>query len=96
MATVPIERIKEAIQAEGLGLIKTYGPVYQHQLFNLPEARYRIAAETCLISETTATQRALVLLHHWLDADEKTIDAIGEILAKIASAGKNLMQTGNK
>ena len=96
MATVPLERIKEAIQAEGLGLTKTYGPVYRHMLFNVPEERYRIAGETCPISETTATQQALVLPHQWLDADEKTIDAIGEILAKVASAGESLMQTGDK
>lgn len=96
VASVPIERIQEAIHAEGLDLGKTYGPVYQHMLFNMPEERYRIAGNTCPISETTATQHTLVLPHQWLDADEKTIDAIGEILVKVASAGKNLMQTGDK
>lgn len=89
-ADVPIERITEAIQAEGLALTGTYGPVYRHMLFNMPEDKYRIAGGACSVSETIATQRTLLFMHQWLSADEKTIDAIGEILAKVAQNAAEL------
>lgn len=83
IADIPIDRIAEAIAAEGLGMGKTYGVVYKHLIYNMPPERFRVADGKCEVAEGIGTDRVLCLGHQWLDADDETIDAIGEIIAKV-------------
>ncbi|MCD4825096.1 MAG: DegT/DnrJ/EryC1/StrS family aminotransferase [Phycisphaerae bacterium] len=91
-ADVPLERIGNALEAEGLVFPKTYGPVYKHTLYNLPADSYRIDGGSCPVAETICEKHALLLMHQWLASDEKTIDAIGEIIAKVALDAEALRQ----
>jgi dTDP-4-amino-4,6-dideoxygalactose transaminase len=90
LTDVPLSRILEAIQAEGLTMGGTYGSVYQHMLWNIPESQYRIADGGCPVADGVGSQRAAVLPHQWLGADEETIGAIGEILVKVAANAEAL------
>lgn len=86
LVRVPLETLLKALAAEGLreGVYTTYGPVYQHTLFNIPPSKYRLALEGCPVAEGLAFQRTLVLPHQWLGADERTIDTLGNIFLKIS------------
>ena len=90
LSEVPQARILEAVHAEGLSLSGTYGSVYHHTLWNLPASDFRIADGGCPIADGIATTHALVLAHQWLGADEKTIEAIGDILVKVAANADEL------
>ena len=85
LADIPRSTILEAAAAEGLPLGGTFGPVYKHILFNLPPDQYSIAGGSCGVTEGVGTDRAFVLSHPWLGSDEKNIDTIGQILAKLAN-----------
>lgn len=89
-AHLPRNTIVEALKAEGLKTGGSYGPVYDHVLFNLPDHCYRVHGGRCEVAEHTATDRAVLLPHHWLGSDEETINAIGEIIAKVASHAEKL------
>lgn len=92
-ANIPRNRLQEALAAEGLPTCGTYGPVYRHMLYNMPRQRYRIAGgETCPVADTIGTDRAVGLLHQRLDADDTTLDAIGDIVAKVAQNVPSLKQ----
>lgn len=84
LVRVPLKVLLEAIAAEGLHMIPTYGPVYQHVLFNLPKTKYRIA-DICSVAEGLATKHTATMSHQWLGADEQTINIIGDILVKVAA-----------
>ncbi|MBS3762276.1 MAG: DegT/DnrJ/EryC1/StrS family aminotransferase [Planctomycetes bacterium] len=87
---VPRASLVEALEAEGLNVGGTYGPVYDHVLFNPPEDRYRIHGGRCEVAEYVATERAVSLSHPWLGADEETIDAVGEIFTKVATQADDI------
>ncbi len=82
--SVDDKMIADAAAAEGLTFGRTYGPVYRHMLFNLHPSQYRIQAGGCPVAENQGTHRAFVLHHHWLGADDNTIEMIGRIICKIA------------
>jgi L-glutamine:2-deoxy-scyllo-inosose/3-amino-2,3-dideoxy-scyllo-inosose aminotransferase len=88
---VPLERIIETCEAEGLKMAKTYGPVYQHLLFNLREDEYRIDGNSCPVSEIIGTERAAMLLHSYLACDDETASKMGEIIAKVVKNHKELL-----
>ncbi|MFW5915748.1 MAG: DegT/DnrJ/EryC1/StrS family aminotransferase [Planctomycetota bacterium] len=75
--------LQEAMKAEGLNTGGTYGPVYNHLLFNLPDDQYRIHGDRCPVAEYAATDRAIQLSHSWLGTDESTIDTVAEIIKKV-------------
>ena len=81
---VPLNRIMEAIAAEGMPMNPTYGCVYNHLLWNVARDRYRVAPGGCPVAETTGSQRTALFLHHWLGAGANTIEAIGDCIAKVA------------
>ena len=84
---IPLATILEACKAEGLLLGETYGPVYQHMLFNLSEGEYRIDGGSCPVAEKTGFERAACLSHPYLGCDESTIERIADILAKVGQLG---------
>ncbi len=90
LADIPRNRINEAAFAEGLPLCGTFGPVYKHILFNLPPDQYRIAGGSCGVTEGIGTERSFVMLHQWLGGDEKMIETIGQILAKLVNNADTL------
>jgi dTDP-4-amino-4,6-dideoxygalactose transaminase len=86
LADVPLDRIIEAAKAEGLSFIspRGYGPVYKHTLWNVPPKQYRIAKEGCQVVETIGTERLAIFGHSVLGADDETIEAIGDVIVKVA------------
>ena len=88
---IPIERIIEACEAEGLQLSKTYGPVYEHLLFNLAEDEYRIDGGSCPVAEITGTERTAMLAHPYLGCNDETAAKMGEIIAKVTRNNKDLL-----
>lgn len=90
-ASVPLSRIAEALRAEGMQTgWGTYGPVYRHKLYNMDASQYRIAGGTCPVAEQLATERTVVLLKEWLLAEDSVVDALGEIVAKVATQARKL------
>lgn len=82
---VPLSSIFSAIYEEGVSMAVTYGPVYQHMLFNLKESEYRIAEGGCPVGENEGFAQAIFLSHAFLGHDEATVAKIAEIIAKVAN-----------
>jgi dTDP-4-amino-4,6-dideoxygalactose transaminase len=78
---VTIGRMAEILIAEGLGVNGTYGPVYKHMLWNLPESMYR-KADACKTCDDVCSSY-LVLSHQWLLADKEMMKAIAGTLRKV-------------
>ncbi len=85
LGQLPLGTVQAALAAEGLSTGGTYGPVYQHVLFNAAPETYRIANGSCPVSEGVATKNTLTLLHYWLGSDADTINAIGDIFEKVVA-----------
>jgi L-glutamine:2-deoxy-scyllo-inosose/3-amino-2,3-dideoxy-scyllo-inosose aminotransferase len=96
LAEVPRPVLCKAIEAEGISAGTTYGPVYHHQLYNMPSDTYRIAEGRCPIAEQLGTERAFSLAHQWLDVDAESARMIGRIFAKIASHATTLVSTAHE
>jgi dTDP-4-amino-4,6-dideoxygalactose transaminase len=93
-AEVPAWRLQKAMDAEGLPCHGSYGPVYRHMLYNMRPSQYRIhSGETCPVAETAGTRHAVCLPHHWLGADATVIEAMGEIVAKVAKHAAALRES---
>lgn len=90
LSDVPAVQIQKACAAEGFNPYRTYGPVYQHMLFNLKPSQYRIAGGRCRVAEGPASTHAIGMLHHWLGADNATLDRIGDIFAKVIAGAASL------
>ncbi len=88
---VPLKRIIEACAAEGLQLSGTYGPVYNHQLFNLAEGDYRIDGTSCPIAEIIGTERTAMLSHPYLGCNDETAAKMGDIIAKVVKNYRELI-----
>ena len=64
-----------------------------HMLYNMDASQYRIAGgEACPVAETAGTGNAICLEHQWLASDDKTIDTIGDIVAKVADNAEALRE----
>lgn len=90
LANIPIDKIIQAINAEGLPMERTYGVVYKHTLFNLAPSAYQITDDKCTVAETIAAERTAQLSHQWLASDEPVIQRIAEILAKVSANADRL------
>ncbi|MFO7956227.1 MAG: DegT/DnrJ/EryC1/StrS family aminotransferase [Candidatus Brocadiia bacterium] len=86
------DTIVEALRAEGLNAGGSYGPVYSHALWNVPEDRYRVQGGRCEVAEYAATDRAVLLSHRWLGTDQQTVDTVAEIVAKVAAGAEELRE----
>lgn len=81
---VGLDRLLEILGAEGLGIGKTYGPVYKHTLWNVPSSRFRIA-DGCPVCENTCDHAATTIGQTWLLAERPVIEAIAETIKKVVS-----------
>jgi L-glutamine:2-deoxy-scyllo-inosose/3-amino-2,3-dideoxy-scyllo-inosose aminotransferase len=84
LTRLPIGRIVEALAAEGWAPNTTYGPVYQHILWNASPEEYRLPAGGCPVADGPATSHTLILMHFWLSAETETIEKIAAIIRKVA------------
>ena len=91
LANIPRELLKEALDAEGLAMAATYGPVYSHMLYNMPKDSYRMPEGGCPVAEHQGTDRAFFLPHQWLQVDEEAAAKIGKMFAKVALNAQALM-----
>ena len=88
---VPLPTILEALRAEGLSImLPTYGVVYQHLLFNVAPATFRVEDGRCAVAEEIGQGRTAVLAHQWLGADDASIEKIGDAIAKVARSAPAL------
>lgn len=87
---ISFQTIIEACRAEGVQLAGTYGPVYQHMLFNLQEGDYRIDGGSCPISEGIGFERAIFMPHPYLGCEKAAVEKIGDIIVKVANNIKEL------
>jgi dTDP-4-amino-4,6-dideoxygalactose transaminase len=79
---VNIWQMSAILGAEGLGhAYPTYGPVYKHMLWSMPESAYR-KADDCRVCEAVCDS-TLVLMHQWLLTDKKMMEAVGTTLRKV-------------
>jgi L-glutamine:2-deoxy-scyllo-inosose/3-amino-2,3-dideoxy-scyllo-inosose aminotransferase len=87
VADVPMDRIAEAVRAEGLTFFwpHGYGPVYKHMLWNVAPDKFRIAEGGCPVAEVIGTERMADFSHHVLGADKQTIELIGDAIVKVAN-----------
>jgi hypothetical protein len=91
VADVPMDRVHEALRAEGFACGGTYGAVRSHPLFNLkPKIDYRLGPGGCPVAEGPASKRVALFSHQWLGAPRKTIDQIGSIFVKVARQARSL------
>lgn len=88
---VPVDSILKAVYEEGVPMARTYGPVYQHMLFNLEESDYRISGGSCPAAEYAGFERAVFLPHQYLGCEEAVVEKIGDIIAKVANNANELM-----
>ncbi len=92
-ALVPSGHLQQALRAEGLHCMGSYGPVYGHMLYNMPKTSYRVSGdEGCPVAEQAGTRHSVCLFHAWLSSDDPTMDAIGEIIAKVATHAGDLVE----
>lgn len=91
---IPLDVLLKAINAEGVPMSRGYPPVYRHTLFNLPPSDYVIPDEGCKVAEDIAGARAAGLFHQWLGAGDDVLEAIGDVLTKIASNSASLRAMG--
>jgi len=88
LVDVPLDLIVEAAAAEGLVLEPSYGSVWKHMLWNLPDNAYRIAEGGCPVSDSIGTGHCALFLHWWLDNDDETLGQIADVFARLsANAG---------
>lgn len=85
MRDIPISTIIAALSAEGMHCSKTYGPVYQHILYNARPSEYRIADGGCPVSEAAGFAHAVTIIHYTLSNSDSNIRKIGEIVKKVVS-----------
>lgn len=81
---IPFEDVENALKAEGLECSGTYGPVYDHLLWNIAPERYRVPEGGCPVADIISTQCTVAMAHFWLGSDEATIEAIAAAITKVA------------
>ena len=72
----------EAVNAEGVTCGKTYGPVYGHMLWNLPDKAFRKI--DCSIADCVCENHGITMAHSWLLAEKETIVLLAKALKKVA------------
>ena len=91
LGNIPLNVIAKALRAEGfLGLNGVYGPVYDHELFNLPQSDWRKASAGCEVTDTLIKKRTLCIVHEALGAGVESGRNNGTILRKIAEKASEL------
>lgn len=87
---ISLDRFIEIATAEGLPLVRTYGPVYKHKLWNMPSSAYGMAPGGCPVADDTCENVAVGLNFQWLMAGNEAADAVAATLAKLAAHAKEL------
>jgi len=86
----PFVKIIAALNAEGLACYKSYGPVYEHILWSVPKANYRIAKDGCYTCERMCRDSVITICQNWLLGDTELMDAIVAAVAKVSAHSKEL------
>ncbi len=92
LTDIPLTTIIKAMAAEGVNANRTYGPVYQHILFNLGKSQYRIDGGACPVAEKIGYGRTIALGHPLLGRERAAISKVCEVIAKIATNHAELRQ----
>lgn len=84
-------KILTVAASENLPGIVTYGPVYQHALWNVAPDRYRIAGgDRCRVTEEVVCPHTGGFLHMLLDLPQSELRKIVETLAKVQANASEL------
>jgi len=80
-ADIPLPIIRDALVAEGVDVIKTWGAVFRFVLWNLSPDEYRIH-EDCRVTDAVGG-RLLWMLHAYLMLEMRDIERIAEAIEKV-------------
>jgi L-glutamine:2-deoxy-scyllo-inosose/3-amino-2,3-dideoxy-scyllo-inosose aminotransferase len=80
---IPINTIHKAIEAEGLPLIPTWGPVHKFVLFNLKPDAYRVEGD-CPVTERTG-KRLLWVHHPFLGLEPEKLEGVALAIEKVVN-----------
>lgn len=88
---VPIDMLRRALIAEGVPVIRSYGAVPDHLLFNLEEGKdYSLPAEGIAVSRKIGGDRVVMLAHQWLGSSAETLERIADAVEKVAAGAEAL------
>lgn len=73
---------QEALNEKGLSAGGTYGPVYDHMLWSVPNEMFR--KEDCSVADDICANKAFCLAQNWLLAEEELAEAIGKTIKEVA------------
>ncbi len=76
-----LDDVIKALRNEGLSLGKTYGSVYKHPLWSVPQNMFR--KENCEIADDICENQALCLTHDWLLTNENVMNGIAEAFRRL-------------
>lgn len=85
LAHIPVDRIMQAIQAEGIPVQPSYGAVPGHILFQLPPDDYVLPKGGLPISRSIGADRVIMLSHQWLELSKSELSRIADVIEKVAS-----------
>ena len=88
---VSLDQFIAALNAEGLTSHKSYGPVYEHALWNLPTSAYKLADGGCPECERIASTSAITIAHQWLLGDDRLTELMADAITKVAVNCNNLV-----
>ena len=82
---ITLDKVSEAIMAEGFGLFRGWGaPMYRQRLWSVPENLYRI--ESNEVAEDIVSNKLLVTCCQWLHVPqsdlEKAIESVAKVMAE--------------
>lgn len=80
---IPIDTIRRAIEAEGVPLIPTWGPVHRFVLFNLKPEEFRVEGD-CPVTDRTS-KRLLWLHFPFLGLEAAKLDGVVRAIEKVVS-----------
>jgi L-glutamine:2-deoxy-scyllo-inosose/3-amino-2,3-dideoxy-scyllo-inosose aminotransferase len=79
---ISLDDFINALAAEGVTCGKTYGPVYDHMLWNVPEDKFR--KTDCNAADRVCRANAIVFNQAWLLAERETVAMLAEAIKKVA------------
>lgn len=82
LGNVSLDDFIAALCEEGAVCGKTYGPVYEHMLWNIPAEKYR--KTDCGVCEKVCRENAICFGHSWLLAEHDVIVKLADALKKVA------------
>ncbi len=79
---ITLDDFIQALAAEGVNCNRTYGPVYNHMLWNVPAGKFR--RTDCSTADKICRDTAIVFSHIWLLAERPVVEKLANAVEKVA------------